>query len=65
VIGGGLASVFGDWQWALRGTPILGIVAVVLIIFVMVEPPRGEAEGHDQVSSNSIFQRGAKLHKFY
>jgi len=55
VVGGGLASVFGDWQWALRGTPILGIVAALLIIFVMVEPPRGEAEGHDQVTINNFY----------
>jgi hypothetical protein len=39
----------GDWHWALRGTPVLGLLAVILIVFVMKEPPRGEAEGHDQV----------------
>jgi hypothetical protein len=50
VVGRGLANAFdNDWHWALRGTPILGAVAVILIIFVMTEPPRGEAEGHDQV----------------
>ncbi len=54
MIGGALASAFGNWQWALRGTPILGMVAVLLIIFVMVEPPRGEAEGHDQVLLEKI-----------
>ena len=51
VVGRGLATAFsGDWHWALRGTPILGAVAVFLIIFVMKEPPRGEAEGHEQVT---------------
>ena len=51
VVGRGLATAFsGDWHWALRGTPILGAVAVLLIIFVMKEPPRGEAEGHEQVT---------------
>lgn len=55
VVGRGLAIAFGgDWHWALRGTPILGLLAVFLIIFVMKEPPRGEAEGHDQV--NRLFQ---------
>ena len=50
VVGRGLSMAFdGDWHWALRGTPLLGLVAVALIIFVMKEPPRGEAEGHDQV----------------
>jgi hypothetical protein len=50
VVGRGLSIAFdGDWHWALRGTPVLGLIAVVLIVFVMQEPPRGEAEGHDQV----------------
>jgi hypothetical protein len=50
VVGRGLAMAFdGDWHWALRGTPVLGLLAVILIVFVMKEPPRGEAEGHDQV----------------
>ncbi|XP_063287415.1 protein spinster homolog 1-like [Pelobates fuscus] len=35
----------GDWHWALRVTPGLGIVAVLLLFFVVQEPPRGGAEG--------------------
>lgn len=40
-----MASAFGSWQWGLRVTPVLGFVAVLLIVFVVQEPPRGEAEG--------------------
>jgi hypothetical protein len=50
VVGRGLSMAFdGDWHWALRGTPVLGLLAVFLIVFVMTEPPRGEAEGHEEV----------------
>ncbi|XP_063287414.1 protein spinster homolog 1-like [Pelobates fuscus] len=35
----------GDWHWALRVTPGLGVVAVLLLFFVVQEPPRGAAEG--------------------
>ncbi|XP_030065293.1 protein spinster homolog 1 [Microcaecilia unicolor] len=34
----------GDWHWALRVTPGLGLLAVVLLLFVVKEPPRGAVE---------------------
>ena len=49
IIGRQLANAFGDWHWSLRGTPILGGVAVILFVFVLREPPRGEAEGLQQL----------------
>ena len=45
IVGALMASAFGSWQWGLRVTPILGAIAVLLLIFVVREPPRGEAEG--------------------
>ncbi|KAK4300445.1 hypothetical protein Pmani_027355 [Petrolisthes manimaculis] len=33
------------WRWGLRVTPVLGFVAVVLIVFVFYDPPRGESDG--------------------
>ena len=53
VVGKALADAFGAWQWALRGTPILGGVAVLLILVFLVDPPRGESEGHDQLRATS------------
>lgn len=53
VAGKALADLFGEWQWALRGTPILGIVAVVTIFLFVKDPPRGESEGHDQLKATS------------
>lgn len=34
-----------SWRWALRVTPALGIVAALLILFVVREPPRGHTDG--------------------
>ncbi|KZS02983.1 Protein spinster [Daphnia magna] len=45
IVGATMASAFGSWQWGLRVTPVLGVIAVFLIIFIVQEPPRGEAEG--------------------
>ena len=53
VIGSSLASAFGAWQAALRGTPILGGVAVLLIIAFVKDPPRGESEGHEALKATS------------
>ncbi|KAJ8923321.1 hypothetical protein NQ315_001879 [Exocentrus adspersus] len=53
-VGSGLGYIVGSetakamdnkWQWALRVTPALGLIAVVLIIFVLEDPERGHSEG--------------------
>ena len=53
VVGQGLATVFGEWQYSMRGTPVLGTIAVLLILFVLVDPPRGEAEGQEHLEASS------------
>ena len=53
VVGQELANIFGSWQWAMRGTPVLGIFAVILILFVLEDPPRGGAEGHNEQEAES------------
>jgi len=53
VVGQGLASAFGEWQYSMRGTPVLGTIAVLLIIFVLVDPPRGQAEGQENLKASS------------
>lgn len=37
----------------MRGTPVLGTIAVLLIIFVLVDPPRGQAEGQENLKASS------------
>lgn len=44
IVGSKTALLLGNWRWALRVTPILGVIAVVLIYFIN-EPERGEHEG--------------------
>ena len=46
----------GDWRWGLRVTPILGTVAVFLILFLMTDPPRGESEGHGELKPTTYAQ---------
>merc|ERR1719222_1129459 len=53
IVGSETARIFGDWQWGLRATPVLGIVAVVLILFLLTDPPRGESEGHEDLQAAS------------
>ncbi|KAK4874836.1 hypothetical protein RN001_014196 [Aquatica leii] len=45
IIGSETASATGKWQWGLRVTPFLGAIAVLLIVFVLKDPHRGESEG--------------------
>uniref|UniRef100_F1KR16 Protein spinster n=1 Tax=Ascaris suum TaxID=6253 RepID=F1KR16_ASCSU len=37
-------SLLNGWQWALRLTPVFGAVCLMLVILVIREPGRGEAE---------------------
>ena len=45
IVGSEMADVTEDWRWGLRVTPIMGAVAVFMIIFLMVDPKRGQADG--------------------
>ncbi|XP_029925619.1 protein spinster homolog 3 isoform X1 [Myripristis murdjan] len=44
IAGSSIATLTGDWRWALRLTPILGTVGLILLIFLCPNPPRGAAE---------------------
>ncbi|XP_068581917.1 protein spinster homolog 1 [Cebidichthys violaceus] len=44
IVGSQVSSAAQDWHWALRVTPGLGLVAVVLLLFVVKEPKRGAIE---------------------
>lgn len=52
MIGSETAKAFGDWRFALRVTPILGLIAVLLIYFCK-EPERGENEGSGHMVATS------------
>lgn len=58
-LGYGAASIVtqwaGDWRWGLRVTPGLNLVATILIIFFLADPPRGHSEGHNKESPKSTW----------
>jgi len=45
MIGSEVAANTSDWRWGLRVTPFMGLFALILIVFFMVDPERGLAEG--------------------
>ena len=45
IVGSNVADAFKDWRWALRMTPPLGLLCVILLIFVVKDPKRGGADG--------------------
>lgn len=45
IVGSNVAKAFGNWQWALRVTPPLGLICIILLVLVVKEPKRGSAEG--------------------
>ncbi|XP_012275292.1 protein spinster isoform X2 [Orussus abietinus] len=53
ITGGETARVTGSWQWGLRITPALGIVAIFLLLFVVRDPVRGEKEGGSHIASTT------------
>ena len=53
IVGAEVSAAFGSWQWGLRATPVMGIVAVVCILVFMIDPPRGESEGHQDMQAQT------------
>uniref|UniRef100_A0A3B3WBZ5 Major facilitator superfamily (MFS) profile domain-containing protein n=1 Tax=Poecilia mexicana TaxID=48701 RepID=A0A3B3WBZ5_9TELE len=61
ITGAGSANLTGDWRWALRITPIMGLVGLVLMVFLCPNPPRGAAETHgDGVTGHSSYVEDVK-----
>lgn len=52
IVGSKTAIALGSWRWALRVTPGLGLLAV-LLIFLTREPARGQSEGSHAMESTS------------
>ncbi|XP_029052073.1 protein spinster isoform X2 [Osmia bicornis bicornis] len=53
IVGGETARATGAWQWGLRVTPALGIIAIILLLTVVRDPIRGEREGGAHLTSTS------------
>lgn len=61
IVGSETAKLFGHWQWGLRATPVMGIIAVVLILLFLLDPPRGESEGHQDMEARTYKEDIASL----
>lgn len=48
IVGSQVSQAAGNWHWALRVTPGLGLVAVVLLLVVVQEPKRGAVEARSE-----------------
>ncbi|MEQ2175941.1 Protein spinster 1, partial [Goodea atripinnis] len=53
IVGSQVSAVAKDWHWALRVTPALGLIAVLLLLFVVQEPKRGAVEARAELHQTS------------
>ena len=64
--GSEVAANASDWRWGLRVTPFMGLFALLLIVFFMIDPERGLAEGaHLRPSSPMIDLRALAKNKSF
>lgn len=54
IVGSNVAEAFGQWQYALRVTPFLGVICVILIMTVVKEPVRGAADGGEHLRNTDF-----------
>ncbi|KAI1293630.1 Protein spinster -like protein 1 [Halotydeus destructor] len=54
VVGGQMATINDDWRYALKVTPPLGIISVLLTLFVLQEPVRGQSDGAASSESTTL-----------
>ncbi|KAH8252731.1 hypothetical protein KR032_001498 [Drosophila birchii] len=55
IVGSKTAHLANNWRWALRVTPILGVVAVFLIMLIK-DPERGQSEGSHDLEATTYKQ---------
>ncbi|PWA30577.1 hypothetical protein CCH79_00020469 [Gambusia affinis] len=53
IVGSQVSALAQDWHWALRVTPALGLIAVLLLLFVVREPKRGAVEARPELHQTS------------
>ncbi|KAK7164584.1 hypothetical protein R3I94_003085 [Phoxinus phoxinus] len=55
IMGATIANATGDWRWALRFSPALGLLGLLLLVFLIPNPPRGasDAQGGATLESTS------------
>ena len=61
VIGTQITQLANDWHWGVRVTPFLNILALVLLVIFMLDPPRGEASSTTSGTSEKRSSWGTDL----
>ncbi|CAF1687550.1 unnamed protein product, partial [Adineta ricciae] len=61
IVGSSVAKALGHWRWALRVTPPLGIICVVLLTVIVKEPARGSADGAETTKQESWVSDVSKI----
>ncbi|XP_032946538.1 protein spinster homolog 3 isoform X2 [Rhinolophus ferrumequinum] len=54
VLGSAVKELTGNWRWALRIMPCLEAVALVLLIVLVPDPPRGAAEKQGALATGGL-----------
>ncbi|XP_017510504.1 protein spinster homolog 3 isoform X3 [Manis javanica] len=54
VLGSAVTALTGNWHWALRIMPCLEAVALILLITLVPDPPRGAAEKQGNVAMGGL-----------
>ncbi|XP_015994291.2 protein spinster homolog 3 isoform X5 [Rousettus aegyptiacus] len=54
VLGSAVTELTGNWHWALRILPCLEAVALILLIALVPDPPRGAAEKQGEVAMGDL-----------
>ncbi|KAM5215345.1 protein spinster homolog 3 isoform 3-T3 [Hipposideros larvatus] len=54
VLGSAVKELTGNWRWALRIMPCLEAVALVLLIVLVPDPPRGAAEAQGELAVGGL-----------
>ncbi|XP_006922276.1 protein spinster homolog 3 isoform X1 [Pteropus alecto] len=54
VLGSAVTELTGNWHWALRILPCLEAVALILLIALVPDPPRGAAEKQGEVAMRDL-----------
>ncbi|XP_012932211.2 protein spinster homolog 3 [Heterocephalus glaber] len=54
VLGSAVTKLMGNWRWALRIMPCLEVVALILLILLVPDPPRGAAERQGEVTVRAL-----------
>ncbi|XP_051980969.1 protein spinster homolog 3-like [Xyrauchen texanus] len=60
ILGATIANATGDWRWALRVNPALGVLGLLLLVFLIPNPPRGASDSHGAAMERTSYLEDIK-----